>query len=590
LRADQVTRSIVSVCLAMSIGLFGPFPVASAQANGDTEVSAKNNDQLGSKKSIDPLYTCEFPTRPEGSESAKSGVATKNLPAPLEDTFLLHSLPGATEILYLDYDGFNGIWGNYTAWDTDGDPNTYSDAERTTIQEVWMAVAEDFLPFNIDVTMEEPAPGWRGQRAVIDGSHIYTYSWAYGGDWAADTIREAYVYPGDDTWEWIAHSISHEVGHALDLDHHGSADDGAYYYGHGTGQTNWCPIMGWGAWSLTNWSEGEYFEATNSQNDLAVIDNVAGVDFRPDDHGGTTGTATPIDIVSKLSVVADGIITDRDDVDYFAFTVPAADVQFSINEDAIIGITNLDVEAKIHNAGGTVLYTSNPLNQIDATFDVSLPAGDYFLSIDGAGKGTPLADPPIGYTDYGIIGYYSILAEVTPLLPPAVPVITTNGGADFTTAFTPFTVSGTTEAITNEMRLNGIAFSYTPGSTNWSTSVDLTVSSVLNFTAVDSNESAPATITITYDANHDTDGDGIIDTIEGTDDTDSDSIPDYLDWDSDGDGILDSIENNQGTDPYDAFDVPSLPIRVDLVLLGLLVGACIGYLRLQRMRAKRLCG
>jgi hypothetical protein len=569
----------------MSLGLLVSIPAAIAQAN-------ENEGQLGSRKSGGPLHTCEFPLRPEGSARATNGLASKALPAPLEDTFLLHSLPGATEILYLDYDGFNGIWGNYTAWDTDGDPNTYSDAERTTIQEVWMAVAEDFLPFNIDVTMELPAPGWRGQRAVIDGSHIYTYSWAYGGDWAADTIREAYVYPGDDTWEWIAHSISHEVGHALDLDHHGSADDGAYYYGHGTGQTNWCAIMGWGAWSLTNWSEGQYFESTNSQNDLAVIDNVAGVDFRSDDHGGTTGTATPINIASKLSFAAEGIITDPNDVDYFAFTVPAGAVQFSINEDVIIGISNLDVEAKIHDAGGAVLYTSNPQNLISATFDVPLLAGDYYLSIDGKGWGNPMADPPTGYTDYGVLGYYSILAEVIPTapvaVPPAAPVIYTNGGADFTIGITPWTVFGTTEAVSDEMRLNGAPYSYTPGSILWSTSVDLTLMNALSFTALDdSAESTPATITITYDANNDADGDGIIDSIEGADDTDNDTIPDYLDLDSDADGILDAIEINQGTDPYDAFDFPTLPIRVDLVLIVLLAGACIGYLRLQRVRAKR---
>ncbi|MBW2691225.1 MAG: hypothetical protein JRE57_01145, partial [Deltaproteobacteria bacterium] len=104
------------------------------------------------------------------------------LVAPLEDTFLLHSNLGATQVLYIDWDGHKK--GGYRPWDMDGDPDTFSDAERTVIQQTWFSVSEDFLPFNIDVTTEEPPSGWLGQRAVVDGSGRYDYSWAYGGAWA----------------------------------------------------------------------------------------------------------------------------------------------------------------------------------------------------------------------------------------------------------------------------------------------------------------------------------------------------------------------------------------------------------------------
>lgn len=46
----------------------------------------------------------------------------------------------------------------------------------------------------------------------------------------------------------------------------------------------------------------------------------------------------------------------------------------------------------------------------------------------------------------------------------------------------------------------------------------------------------------------DTDGDGITDEIEGTGDTDSDGIPDYLDDDSDNDGVSDRLEGTNDTD------------------------------------------
>jgi hypothetical protein len=569
----------------MSLGSFGSAPLATAQADGDADTATEDKGRLGSLRIGGTLVTCEFPLQPEGHKKPKSEVAANDLPVPLADTFLLHSLPGATEILYMDFDGYDGVWGDYTPWDTDGDPNTFSDEERTTIQEVWVSVAEDFAPFNIDVTTEEPSPGWRGHRAVVDGSRIWGYSWAYFGDWAADTDREAYVNPGDDTWLWIADTVTHEIGHSLNLDHDGRGPI-EYYVGHGSGDTQWGPVMGWGGYSLNTWSIGDYHNSTNQEDDLAIITAVTGVDFRVDDHGGNRFSATPITISeSSLELAGAGLIERTNDVDFFSFTLDqAADVQISINEDVTIGASNLDVKAQLHDEGGGIIHTSDPMGLIGASFDVTLSAGDYYLSTDGIGWGTPMSNPPVGYSDYASLGAYSILAQVTSLAPPPTPTISTNGGADFTTGFNPITVSGTTDAATNEMRLNGVPFSYTPGSTTWSTSVDLTAKSVLNFTAVDMTESAPATITIIFDANNDADADGIIDSVEGMDDTDSDSVPDYLDWDSDNDGVLDSIENNQGTDPYDAFDAPSLPIRIDVVLIAVLAAISIGYLRLQRVR------
>ncbi len=89
-------------------------------------------------------------------------------PFPYEDTFELHSRPTATKVIYLD---FTGHTVNGTAWNTsytggssfdaapfsiDGDPTTYSDAERDVIQSVWQRIAEDFAVFDVDVTTEDP--------------------------------------------------------------------------------------------------------------------------------------------------------------------------------------------------------------------------------------------------------------------------------------------------------------------------------------------------------------------------------------------------------------------------------------------------
>jgi len=169
--------------------------------------------------------------------------------------------------------------------------------------------------------------------------------------------------------------------------------------------------MGWGAWSLNTWDDGEYTDTTNpDQDDLATIDAVTGVDFRPDDHGDIDD-ATAIVLPPVLSMVAEGVISDRNDDDYFAFTTLGGNVRFTINEDAVVGSTNLDILAKIYNSSEVEVYTSNPVDKLSASFFVTLPAGDYYLSIEGVGVGDPTDNPPTGYSNYGSLGYYSIKAS-----------------------------------------------------------------------------------------------------------------------------------------------------------------------------------
>jgi len=72
--------------------------------------------------------------------------------------------------------------------------------------------------------------------------------------------------------------------------------------------------------------------------------------------------------------------------------------------------------------------------------------------------------------------------------------------------------------------------------------------------------------TFTYDPELDSDGDGVLDIVEGTGDADSDGIPNFLDLDSDNDGIADGIEVNAGSNPYNpnAPDILLLPTPVSI--------------------------
>ncbi|MCA8986603.1 MAG: cadherin domain-containing protein, partial [Planctomycetaceae bacterium] len=97
-------------------------------------------------------------------------TAIADPPFDLDNTFFLHSNPGATKVIYLDFDGHvtNDTLGDITGWnggqrvdsqpyDIDGDIFTFNDQELENIQRVWQQVIEDFIPFDVDVTTEEPA-------------------------------------------------------------------------------------------------------------------------------------------------------------------------------------------------------------------------------------------------------------------------------------------------------------------------------------------------------------------------------------------------------------------------------------------------
>ena len=85
----------------------------------------------------------------------------------LAETFHLHSNPGATKTIFLDFTGYttSGTYWNSSfnngndivtaAYDFDGS-GSFSDAELERIQRIWQRVAEDFAPFDVNVTTADP--------------------------------------------------------------------------------------------------------------------------------------------------------------------------------------------------------------------------------------------------------------------------------------------------------------------------------------------------------------------------------------------------------------------------------------------------
>lgn len=371
-----------------------------------------------------------------------------------QTAFTLHSKLGASKVVHLDMDGHvvSGTRWNYgredplymRPYDTDGDESSFSTSELQVIAEVWKRIAEDYAPFDIDVTTEPPASYGPNVGHILvtrksdeNGNVIYTCTCggvAYVGVWGSSNFtyyQPALVFlDGVGGAHNISEAASHELGHNLGLSHDATSSVG-YYRGHGSGWTDWAPIMGAGySAQVTQWSKGEYQDANNQQDDLAIIAGRLG--YRVDDHANSDfNLATPLDVIDDTDVVATnpvndpansdtankGVIEDRNDVDLFAMEVGAGNIDLTITPAWVSNFasgsrrgTNLDIRARLFAADGTLLDTDDPGDNTFARITVNgLPAGRYILAIDGVGAGNPLNT---GYSDYGSIGQYFINGTV----------------------------------------------------------------------------------------------------------------------------------------------------------------------------------
>jgi hypothetical protein len=375
-----------------------------------------------------------------GGSSGDSGSGSGGpvTPAPLSETFRLHSNPGAKHTIHLDFDGHitsGTIWNSlYTrgnsittpAFNFEGDSNSFTNNELSRIQWIWARVSEDFLPFNVNVTTQDPGAAalsktnndteW-GVRVVIGGSSTQWYGSSVGGiayvgsfNWSNDT--PVYVFPSQlsgGNEKFVAGAASHEVGHALGLSHHGRSNPFAEYYsGHGSGDTGWAPIMGNPYQrNLTTWSRAEYANANlTNQDDISIITTQNGFGFRSDDHGTTQFTATQL-TPTDGKLFAQGIIETRSDVDVFAFSADAGQLEVSANPAWRDG--NLDILLELFDSSFTFIASSNPSELLGASISQTIATGNYFLRVSGVGKGDPATT---GYSDYGSLGQYRINATL----------------------------------------------------------------------------------------------------------------------------------------------------------------------------------
>lgn len=376
------------------------------------------------------LYACQGMTAQ--APTAQNAGTNALLTYPVTETFRLHSKPGMSRVIYLD---FNGHTTSSTSWNTnftggaafttpvyntDGNASSFSEGEQANIQEIWKRVSEDYAAWDVDVTTEEPpleslrkstsTDTAYGIRIVIGGS---SYQWLGGGaggvaymnsfGWNTDT--PAFVFPdqlGNGFPKYVAEATSHEAGHTVALNHDGKTDGTEYY----TGTSAWAPIMGVGYSStLTQFSRGEYAGANNTENDTADIDGF--IPRSADLAGDDILTAVPL---AGASVSATGIIQSQADADLYRVDTGAGLLSFNVvpaNPDA-----NLDIMLALYNGSGNLIASANPAT-LEASLSLNVPDGTYYLSVDGTGAA--------GYSDYGSLGQFSLTGSVpSPLGSPPV--------------------------------------------------------------------------------------------------------------------------------------------------------------------------
>lgn len=345
------------------------------------------------------------------------GIAT-------EDAFFLNSRPGATKTLYMDFDGHHSVgnsWGHnivFPAYDTNGDPNSFSDAELDSIIRWWLYVVEDFAPFNINVTTQDPGVAaltrtfggdqTYGTRCVITqptngfGDGIGGVAQLFSFDDNTDDPVFAFN-KGDNTGSM---TVSHEVGHAMGLSHDG-LNGASYHPGTGGGSTSWGPIMGapFGS-SLVQWSDGDYDGSSTTQNDLAIIeDGINNTGYLPDDHGNGFGSGSAMSAAegcpTPLPALGSGVLGRDFDTDAHTYAHQGGPVYFEAANNDPGG--NLDLRLEVFDPSGVSIAVANPLNGADAGVDLDLPPGVYTLVVDGVGKSGV-------YDDYGSVGQYTVAA------------------------------------------------------------------------------------------------------------------------------------------------------------------------------------
>lgn len=334
----------------------------------------------------------------------------------------LNSLPSSQYVIFLDFDGHyvsSSVWNN-------GNPFTCAPSGLTDAQitEVFNRTAEDFRPFNVNITTDSvkffAAQDTNRIRVIITptsawypgvGGVSYTGSFTWGDGTPAFVFTDKLPVGGPVSPKMIGECCSHESGHTLGLSHQSKYDVSCgiieyYSSGTGAGETGWSPVMGNSYYrNMTGWNDGPtQFGCAATQDNLSTITTTNGFYFtyRADDYTETMNASTTL--LSGGSFSKSGIIERTNDKDAFRIVlainsnvhIDATPYNVGANDDG----ANLDIKLQLFNNSGTLIKTYDPSTTMNVVVDTILNAGTYYFKVDGTGNAN--------VSEYGSLGSYTL--------------------------------------------------------------------------------------------------------------------------------------------------------------------------------------
>jgi len=310
----------------------------------------------------------------------------------------LSSNPSAHVKIYLDFDGAPATsWQGYNvpttpAYDSDGDPTTFSSTELNVITQTWSRVAEKFSPFNVDVTTTDPGTyaDCTALHVIIGGTGSWTGLMVAGAaQWNSfyDTTEVNSAYAFNSSSFGMGEAIVHEAGTTFGLQQQSNGNSQTP----NMGTVNYAPVMGnsvssrrglWWNGNVLFWYDPTTGQTTTqSQDDLSVLDGKFG--RRTDGVGSSISGATAL-ASNAGTFSGNGIISALSQTDFFSFNTTGGSVTINVNGNQYGQMLN--PYFKLYNSSGTLLATADNSSTLNNTLTQTLGSGTYYISVAGHGS------------------------------------------------------------------------------------------------------------------------------------------------------------------------------------------------------------
>ncbi len=315
---------------------------------------------------------------------------------------------GDTHAVIKEWNGTKQVY--IPQFDMDGFSN-FGRTERAILEDTWATMAEDYGPFNVNVTTIHPGGGWDTDEKVLrvlfggDGTMVTENPTSGLAPFSGSDYADVFVFTanimqtlGQDLAALLGTTGSHEAGHRLGLEHKGEVDgngnpvdidgDGVLELGNGDdayspGGANWTPIMGANlATDRTIWTQDGAKIATNlhvdGDNDYQHLYDKLGIH---DDFGNGLGSAYNLGEVDSETILSRaGFVQHRQDDDVFRFEITEAG-SYIVRVDVADVSANLDSTLELVDASGDLLLADAPGNDLNAQVSLYLAPGTYYAVV-----------------------------------------------------------------------------------------------------------------------------------------------------------------------------------------------------------------